>query len=200
VLVWVAGLQFLALIIQAVVFVFTLSATKKAANAAKEAVDALPIVERAYIYPIVISTGVITEFISNVFYQAPAENDTPVPETIEIIFRIKNYGKTPAILKSAYARLSILLFRDQIEISIPEAILGSMETTGELITRMPIELTRNQASQILVYHAILCFYGTIIFNDIWGNELSTEFTFAWDKDIQRMTLRGIETKTKKKSN
>ena len=36
VLAWVAALQFLALITQGIVFAFTLSATKKAANAAKD--------------------------------------------------------------------------------------------------------------------------------------------------------------------
>jgi hypothetical protein len=49
VLAWVAALQFLALITQGIVFAFTLSATKKAANAAKESAEAARSSVRAFI-------------------------------------------------------------------------------------------------------------------------------------------------------
>jgi hypothetical protein len=180
---------------------WTLKATEKAADAAKEAVDALPIVERAYVYPIVTAYVGISECVYNASnHSDSAKADTPRNQKAEIFFRIKNYGKTPAVLKSAYAGAGINPIGAEIGLTISEAVLGAMETTGELRTRMQVGLTPNQARNILAYQEYFSFSGEITFDDIWGNQFQTEFIFVWDKDIQRMALRGIETKTKKQKN
>lgn len=175
---------------------------RDSANAAKQAADAMSVVERAYVYPEIISAGAIDECISDalVFYEGdPAKDDTPILTTAEITFKIKNYGKTPAILKDAFTGFGVNPLSTEIGISISEAILGEKETTRELHTRMQVGLTRNQARHILAYTASLGFSGQITFDDIWGNEHTTRFYFVWDKEIKRMALRGIETKTKQKN-
>jgi hypothetical protein len=176
-------------------------ATKKAANAADLSARAVTVVERAYVYPEIISAGAVGECIKEalVFYENDfTKDDTPIPTTAEITFKIKNYGKTPAILKAVYAGFGAHPVGAEIGLSISEAILGVNETTRTLHTPMEVGLTRNQARHILVYTASVGFSGQIIFDDIWGDEHTTRFFFAWDKDIQRMALRGIEIKTKQK--
>jgi hypothetical protein len=182
--------------------IFTVSlsrSTRIAANAAKQATDALPVVERAYVYPVIISAGGTGECIREalVFYEGDiTKDDTPIPTTAEITFRIKNYGKTPAILKSAYAGFGVNPIGAELGLSIPESILGEMETTSELTSKMQAGPTRTQAQNIRVYTASMGFNGQITFDDIWGNEHTTRFLFVWDQEIQRMALRYVETTTK----
>jgi hypothetical protein len=172
------------------------------AKAAQQAADALPVVERAYVYPMIVSAGAARQCIENalVYYLAdPDKNDEPIPETAEITFKLKNYGKTPAILKSAFAAYGVPPTGAEIGLAIPEAILGEMETTSELFSKMQVGITYNQARHIMAYTASLVFSGEITYDDIWGNELKTTFLFAWDKDIQRMALRFVETEATPKS-
>ena len=63
---------------------------------------------------------------------------------------------------------------------------------------MEIGITRTQAQHILAYTRHICFEGNVTFDDIWGNEHTTEFYFVWDHWIGRMNLRWVETKTKEK--
>ena len=175
----------------------SIRAAEKAAAAAQTSADALPVVERAYVYPIIISARDIADCIdAPFFYSSPTQDDIPSQTTTEITFKIKNYGKTPAILKDAYAGLGIYSIGAAIGLSIPEAILGEMETTNILTTKMQVGLTRQQAVGVRSCTAIMSFSGQITFDDIWGNEHVTDFFFAWDKDINQMALRSVSTKPK----
>jgi hypothetical protein len=194
--------QLAVFIAQAYFLKSTLEATKVAAEAASAAVNAVPIVERAYVYPVVIGHGTIEECIKNalVYYLDDfTKNDVPVPETTEITFKFKNFGKTPAVLKSAFVAFGVPPHGALIGVAIPESVLASLENTSELISQMQVGFTREQAKQILVYTEHVSFEGVVTFDDIWGNEHTTRFYFVWDKEIKRMALRGVETKTKQKS-
>jgi hypothetical protein len=174
----------------------------RSADAAKQAADALPVVERAYIYPIIIAHGAIEDCIKNalVFYLGdPTKDDVPATETAELTFKFKNFGKTPAILKSAFVGFGVHPIGAEIGLSIPEAVLGVLEETNPLTSQMQIGITRKQAQHILVHTGHVCFTGEITFDDIWGNEHTTKFYFVWDKEIKRMALRSVETKTKPKN-
>jgi hypothetical protein len=177
------------------------SVTRTAANAAKQAADGLAVVERAYVYPIIIGHGAFNELISNarVFYiDDVAKGDIPAPETTEITFKFKNFGKTPAILKTAFVGVGVAPLGARIGVAIPEAVLGVLEETNPLRSEMQIGITRTQALHIGAYTGHICFEGEITFNDIWENEHTTEFYFVWDHWIGRMNLRWVETKTKQK--
>lgn len=197
---WTAVFTCLLFIATSGLWIFTgfmWAATKRAADAARVSADALPIVERAYVYPEIVATGPIEELIRNatVYYLGDTEKQNiPVPETAEITFNIKNYGKTPAILKTIYAGFGVGPVPTLIGLSIPESVLGERESTSAIICEMQIGITPHQATHIGLYTAHLSFCGEITFYDIWGIEQTTEFNFVWDKEIKRMTLRYAKTK------
>jgi hypothetical protein len=184
--------------------------TRTAANAAKEAADAasrsadgIAVVERAYIYPVIIGHGAIGDCIKNalVFYEGdPSKDNEPARETAEIAFKFKNFGKTPAFLKTVFAGVGVAPTGLRIGLPIVEAVLGTgEETITPFISKMQVGITRTQAQRILDYTRHVCFEGHVTFDDIWGNEQTTEFYFIWDYWISRMNLHWTETKTKKKS-
>ncbi len=177
--------------------------TRKSANAAQMAAEALPIVERAYVYPVIAFQGNVQDCIrsAHVFYMDRLEGDadTPSPETAEVSFRIKNLGKTPAVLTSVEVIICTWSARDEgYEIlPIAEAVLGANETTETAFTsRMARGLSRNQAQGILSLMDFLVFRGRITFNDIWNYECVTEFVFHWRPDGNRWETRKITTSAK----
>ena len=123
--------------------------TKIAAYAARDATEALPVVERAYVYPEIVSAEDIAECIrhARVFYfdefaaDGSPNADRPAAEIAKLSFRLRNYGKTPAILKSLFAGLGAYPLGAEIGLSIPEGILGEKESTSDLIAEMQVGLT-----------------------------------------------------------
>jgi hypothetical protein len=176
------------------------NAAKKAADAANVSAKAVAIVERAYVYPVIIGHGAVEECIKSalVFYDEVGKEDVPALETAEITYRLKNFGKTPAIVKTAFVGFGVATVGALIGVSITESVLASLEETGPLVSQMQVGITRKQAQNILAYTAHVCFEGNVTFVDIWGNEHTTDFYFVWDKSIRRMALRGVRTKTKQK--
>lgn len=172
------------------------NAAKKSADAASVSAEAISVVERAYVYPIIIATAGIEDCINAAIDSK--EFDAPAPMTGELVFELKNFGKTPAILKSAFVAFGVPPLGALIGVSIPKSVLAPLKKTGRLISVMQKGITRNQAQHILVYTGHLGFEGAVTFDDIWGNEHTTEFYFVWDKDIRRMRLTWAKTKTKQK--
>ncbi|HXM85251.1 MAG TPA: hypothetical protein VN899_05560 [Stellaceae bacterium] len=176
--------------------------TRTAANAAKTAAESLPVVERAYVYPIVISGGDLAGYIEdseNYYPLSLTKHDIPRPERTEITFRIKNYGKTPAILKAVYAAFGVYPLSMEEWLTIPEPILGAMETTRDLAAVIQAGLSQNQAARISGGTMSLSFSGEIYFEDIWGIKQSTRFIFVWDKRSNSMVLESVSTKTHQKN-
>jgi len=178
-------------------------ATKKAAEAAAVSAGSIAVVERAYVYPVIVGHGAIGDCIKNarIFYEGdPSKDDKPADETAEITFKFKNFGKTPALLKTAFAGLGVAPLGAKIGLPIVESVLGAgEETITPFVSDMQIGITRRQAQHILAYTGHVCFEGRVTFDDIWGNEQTTKFYFVWDHWISRMNLRWVETKTKYKS-
>jgi hypothetical protein len=187
---------------QSFLIFWTLKATQTAAEAANESIKAVTVVERAYVYPVIVGHGVIGDCINTAtvfFLGAPDKDDEPVPETAEVTFRFKNFGKTPAILKTAFAGVGVAPLGAQIGLPLVESVLGAgEETVTPLVSKMEIGITRTQAQHILAYTGHICFEGYVVFDDIWGNENKTEFYFVWDHWISRMNLRWVQTETKQK--
>ena len=72
--------------------------------------------------------------------------------------------------------------------------MGPGESTDDLISEMSKALSRNEANGVVTYTKHIAFVGQITFDDIWGQERTTEFHFAWEHTTQRMQIRGITTK------
>jgi hypothetical protein len=161
--------------------------TRTAANAAKQAAESLLIVERAYVYPIIFGHGALKECIQSalVFYlDDPTKDDVPVPETAEITFKFKNFGKPPAILKNAFVAFGVPPHGALMGVSIPKSVLASLEETGTLTSQMQIGITKNQARHILAYTGHICFEGNVTFDDIWGNEHKRDFISSGTKRLR----------------
>src|SRR5271156_680159 len=78
--------------------------TYMAASAAKKAADALPILERAYVYPRLISDSFALAVASANAATIQRPDDPPtVP--LGVSFAFKNFGKTPARLVSGEVEL-----------------------------------------------------------------------------------------------
>jgi len=176
----------------------SIDAAKSSAEAAHKAADALPIVERAYLYPIIVSVGETASVIENAsvyFLGNTDKDDVRTDERARITFIIKNFGKTPAVIKNVFAGFGIYPIGSQIGLFIPNAVLGETGDTGVLSVEMEMGITPRQAQNIPDYGDRLHLDGTIIFNDIWDREHTTSFVFGWDHGIQNMSLRGIKTLT-----
>jgi hypothetical protein len=157
-------------------------------------------IERAYLYPIidVANNSEIANYILRcaVFYLGDeSKDDIPADILIHINFRLKNYGKTPGTIYRVYAETGFWPRSTgaQAGISIDKSILGYGEETGKLCALMWGGLSQNQVGQIRDYTGYFALSGQFIFDDIWGKKYSTEFSFFWDKDIERMTLRDLRT-------
>jgi hypothetical protein len=172
--------------------------TKKAADAADTSAKAVTVVERAYIYPVIDGVGGIEPCITSALVSTQDDDDVPASETTDIQFRFKNFGKTPAILKTAFASFGVARPGALMGLSIGESVLASLEATGPFNVEMWMGITRRQAQRILAYEGHICFEGHVTFDDIWGNEHTTEFYFVWDKRIGRMRLTSVGIKTKAK--
>jgi hypothetical protein len=152
---------------QCFVIFWTLKATRTAANAAKQAVDALPVVERAYVYPVVIGHGAIDQCIRAGLDSE--DDDVPAPMSAELTFKFKNFGKTPALLKTAFSGLGVAPLGAQIGLPIVESVLGAgEETVTPFVSEMQIGITRVQAQHIGAYTGHDCFERATSFSTIYG--------------------------------
>jgi hypothetical protein len=173
--------------------------TKIAAKATKSAVDALPVVERAYVYPVIVSSDGVAKYIQDAVVfgvDDPDNYDTPSDGFVSVTFRLKNYGKTPAIVKAVYAGLGVQPIGAEIGFAVADGTLGAMESTGEFKADTQLGITTAQATNIIAYCGWFCLDGTIEFSDIWGNDYVNRFTFTWSPDVERMTLSRITTEAK----
>ena len=175
-------------------------ATRKAARAAADAADALPVVERAYVYPVIGAESVnhaIREAIP--FYITDTKDDVPALVFPEIQFAIKNLGKTPAVIKSVKAACGIVGTKSFIDaIHAPDKpILGERDQT-RFFTAAPNEgFSRNQAKKIIAKTELVRLIGTVQYWDIWNVEWWVTFDFVWNNDEKRMVLDSIKTQKRK---
>jgi hypothetical protein len=163
------------------------------AEAAQRSAESLTIVERASVYPVIITPGAIEACLRAAL--SSNKDDIPESELAELTFRLKNFGKTPAILKEAFVAFGAAPHGALIGVSIPESVLASLEETSPIPCPMQIGITRKQAQHILAYTGHISFEGHVTFDDMWGKEHTIEFYFVWDQQIRWMALRGVETKT-----
>jgi hypothetical protein len=165
----VAGFQFFALILQAcVMFVQskrlkeTVKATDKAANAAQDAAESLPRVEKAYVFVEIEHTAI---------QKIGAIGQTFIDDS-QIIVNILfcNHGRTPAIIRE------IVIYWGN-EGSAPRAYhmeipLGSV-ITGNKPFKRPLQIDTPKVENFFCW-------GTITFEDIFRDTYTTGFHWHWD--------------------
>ena len=164
----VAILQFIALCVQAFVFIRTLRATEIAANAAKDSADALPAIERAYVFvvpkikPVLLADG-----------------------KFGVEYYFVNHGKTPAVIDGIEIHFSPLASppdNTSFLANIPQAN-GSVIGTGE---RWPssqdgiINPSAETASITGEAIELNWFHGTITYTDVFGRARHTRFRWRFE--------------------
>lgn len=183
-------------------FLFRADKTARiSAEAAKASADALQVTERAYVYPVIVSFGDLMDHIrlAKAFFLDTdnSKADAHCSESVGLAFKIKNYGKTPAILKQVFAAFGVYPLGAGLGVVVPEGILGAGEATSELTSEMQQGLSRNEANHVVVYTRHIAFVGEIVFEDIWANEYRTRFHFAWEHSTNKMQLAGLVTEQTK---
>jgi hypothetical protein len=171
--------------------------TRIAAIAARDAASGLPVLERAYVYPEIVEPGAFERLLAEarVYYLDGLDSyDKRMPEVGKAKIKFTNFGKTPAVLKAAFASVGIAPFGGLLGLSLPDGVLGSSGSTQPIPCLMDVGFTRNQAEKVGAYLAHVCIDGQVIFEDIWGVTHQTDFYFIWDLEIKAFVLK--ETRSK----
>lgn len=166
----VGGFQIIVFLIQVFLLKGTLNATQVAADAAKKSADALPAMERAYIFV-------------EIRFKEPFKEPVLDQNFCEMV--ITNYGKTPAIL--TYIEGFANVFGDYIPQKIEfertgimpyyEKIMGSR---GEKIIDIDCitSLTKEKIDAVKEMARLICF-GAIHYEDIFGKCHKTGFCWIY---------------------
>jgi hypothetical protein len=162
------------------------------ANAAKQSADATLIAERCYVYPEVTDDGALHKVArdSRIYW---LNGDAPSPIAPVIKFRIKNYGKTPAILKEVFAAVGIWPVGAEFGVGIKDPVIAEKESTRDISLAAERGLTANEWAGLLAYTDFLVFIGRITFQDIWENDFRTEFRFHWDHNDKGWQIKFVRT-------
>jgi hypothetical protein len=174
------GLNLLALFGQTVILIITISATRKAADAAKKSADALPMIERAYVF-----VDIDWQNYLNVSVNTP----------INARVRFKNHGNTPAIIRQVHARLEVvndyptIIYDDSSK--IPKGIIiSSKEDTS--IDCVIVDASIEEQRDILNGKKKLICYGRIIYEDILKEERMTVFCWEYNTVFKSLYISSNE--------
>ncbi len=170
----------------------------RSAKAAEDAVEALPTIERAYLFPEITNSDAIGAVIiaatGGTFAPgAPPAGIAGAQHTAEVSFKIKNFGKTPAVLKRVSAELGIAPLKSQLVLPIQNPVLGPHEETRSFNRAMERGLTQEEAFRISTLTAQIALVGAVTFDDIWGRHWETRFHYGWDTSTNSFTLHSVWT-------
>jgi hypothetical protein len=160
----------------------------KAVEAAKAAAEALPNVERAYVFMVPdLEWHLQTQHSSGVgTYHARAAAH----------FRLENHGKTPAIIESIDARLGILREEPDNRLHLTmniipgEKILDSGKSWWPQDHPLIVEISEAEADAIAQHQAAVWFYGSVIYWDMFGKGHITRFRWSYSEILEIFTPRG----------
>lgn len=151
------------------------TSTKEAADAARDAAEALPALERAYLFiepEIAFSTRSLKNDIPNI---ARFENRAWVQ------YQFVNHGKTPAIIVSLQVNFDLLSDApDNCEhrpnlLLTSEMVVKSSEYTDARTIELGRLLTNSESDALKAGHVSFWFYGSVIYLDIMGKSHTTRF-------------------------
>jgi hypothetical protein len=188
-LVIVGVLQAALFLVQLKLIRESLGPAKEAARAAQAAAEALPTVERAYVFMVPALT-----------FGTSVPHSSGVGERynrISVQFRIENLGKTPAAIESVYVRLGVLPDPPDNRTHLISNIVA-----GEAIVRsddawIPAEInpiicniSESEFDDISNNRAAIWFYGSILYKDMFGGERTTRFRWCYSELLEVFTPRG----------
>lgn len=153
--------------------------TEKAANAAKDSADALPIIERAYV------------FVEEIMWQNRFVDEPIQPVTNYLSVRFINHGNTPAIIRKVFVLADkLIVYPISIDIGdfkIPEGIIVSSREDKKSGV-ISIMTSAEEIKKIREGTLKLICYGCIIYEDILRKERRTYFCWEYNKSLERFYI------------
>jgi hypothetical protein len=166
----------------------SLKPAEEAARAAKEAAEALPKVERAYVF-----------IIPELEFWDPRPHSSGVGQyssRIGVKFKIVNHGKTPAVVESIDARLRVLPEAPDNRIHVNaniepgETILEAGQRGDPLLSPRNCNVSEAEADAIERNQSAIWFYGSVYYWDIFGKDHWTRFRWSYSAVLEVFTPRG----------
>lgn len=189
---WLGVLQAGATVLSVFFTGWAALAAAHAARSAKQAVDVIPILERAYPF-IVIEEETIQRSLSS-YAQDNTIVTTSVGPTPKLRFSVKNYGRTPARILDIVGHFRIVRTPPTIDSGDKTFIpYESMLATGDK-TDPPFEVSLDHslvAADYLAIHngtATIWFTGWISYRDMWGKDDSAMFAWRWNARLKKLVL------------
>lgn len=149
--------------------------TRKAADAAKLSADALASAERAHLFVRVTSQNVELIVTNAARLDLSAEWDSGTVPRIQITYVIKNFGKTPAILKEINHALEPMVdLPTKPQYSEPRGlpdnrVLGEGEETLHIVCTCEKPVTLEEARNIAAGKCSIWLIGRVVYEDIVTN-------------------------------
>ena len=161
---------------------------KKAAEAAKLNADAVIHSERARIFVNIEQDTADAIRSAAKHANSPEKDSTTLESSVGLFYGLKNYGKTPAIIRELGQQLvlapEIAKEREHNPKNpLPiEQILGPGEQTprGTLVCSLDRKITVGEAKEILGLKNTLWFYGYIAYEDTFGFGRELRYIFHYD--------------------
>ncbi len=162
-----------------------------AAVAAKRAADAIPVLERAYLYSI--------EDGNNIKYALALSKADPVQRMLDdtydpdlwVRLKLKNYGKTPARLVSGEAMLSVTTPTPRVggapELPIKNSyVLGEGEESEPFDILLAEGISAHDAVEVEAGRATIVLWGYMDYLDIWGEKYTYQIRWTYNLSRDRM--------------
>jgi hypothetical protein len=160
-----------------------IAAAVDSAAAARISAEAFMNAEGAQIFPVVIEDNLQEVFRGQSVYSVPAESPDVLLLPPKLLYRFKNYGKTPAKLQSVMHNISFLELDSKSRLmhaadDFPLEIIGANETSSKLECEMLDHFKAPMAQAAKQYQAELMFYGEAVFTDFFDRQ----FRCIWECD------------------
>jgi hypothetical protein len=171
--------------LQLFVFGYQAIQLKRTVIATKEAADALPNIERAYVFvdPELEPWDPVTDPSYGVYNSR-----------YSVKFSIQNHGKTPAVIKLIDARLKVLSEAPDNSLGmaslLPDKVLRAGESFIPDLSPRNCEVDRDTAVELQNNRAQIWFYGSIWYDDMFGKEHITRFRWCLSEIFDTFIPRG----------
>jgi hypothetical protein len=161
---------------------------KKAADAAKLNAEALMDAERARIFVAMEQDTADSIRSAAKHANSPDRDNDTLDGSVGLYYGLKNYGKTPAIIREISQQLVLAPelakereYRPKDPLPI-EQLLGPAEQTprGTLVCSLDRKVTVGEAKEVLALKNALWFYGYVAYDDTFGFWRELRYVFRYD--------------------
>jgi hypothetical protein len=159
----------------------------KAAKAAAQATEVIPLLERAYVYAIIETENVAAtlDHVKRLKATNQVAKGAPVATVV-----FKNFGKTPAILVGGEVWMGLIgVTRVGNTTDLPikyRYVLGEGEESDPFNVTLDPPLTRDEALQIESGRCGLYIGGFLTYRDIWGCDHPCHVRFSYNPGLKRL--------------